>query len=77
MDSFKTLEEVGRGMYGTVYKAYDTQLRQMVAVKKIKHDSEVEGILIHLQHSPSPHFMLHDKTFHVSNWVLHVHSQTF
>ena len=41
---YRRVEPIGAGAYGTVYKALDSQTQQHVALKKIKIESEEEGI---------------------------------
>lgn len=41
---FKALEKLGRGTYGTVYKAQKANSNELVAIKKIKLDVETEGV---------------------------------
>lgn len=44
IDKYEKLEMVGAGTYGVVYKARDTDTREIFALKKIKLESEDEGI---------------------------------
>lgn len=39
MDRFKTLEKIGEGTYGIVYKAEDVTNDRVVALKKIRLES--------------------------------------
>lgn len=41
---YKALEKLGRGTYGTVYKAQKANSNDFVAIKKIKLDVESEGV---------------------------------
>ena len=41
---YTILETLGKGTYGTVYKAVKTDTMQVVAIKKIKFPNEQEGI---------------------------------
>lgn len=41
---YKALEKLGRGTYGTVYKAQKNGSKDFVAIKKIKLDVESEGV---------------------------------
>ncbi|RZF41774.1 hypothetical protein LSTR_LSTR012291 [Laodelphax striatellus] len=41
---FKTVEKVGEGTYGVVYKALNKKTGQMVALKKIRLEGEPEGV---------------------------------
>lgn len=45
-DSFKILEQIGKGTYGKVYKAVDLRKNDLVAMKFIKMQSETEGFPI-------------------------------
>ncbi|XP_072501862.1 cyclin-dependent kinase 3 isoform X1 [Notamacropus eugenii] len=44
MDVFQKVEKIGEGTYGVVYKARNRQTGQLVALKKIRLDSETEGV---------------------------------
>jgi cyclin-dependent kinase 2 len=44
MDSFERLEKIGEGTYGVVYKAKVKGSGRTVALKKIRLDSECEGV---------------------------------
>ncbi|XP_039715438.1 cyclin-dependent kinase 3 isoform X7 [Pteropus medius] len=44
MDAFQKVEKIGEGTYGVVYKAKNTETGQLVALKKIRLDSETEGV---------------------------------
>jgi len=44
MENFKKVEKIGEGTYGVVYKAMDTLTNQMVALKKIRLETETEGV---------------------------------
>lgn len=44
MDVFQKVEKIGEGTYGVVYKAKNTETGQLVALKKIRLDSETEGV---------------------------------
>lgn len=44
MDDFLKIEKIGEGTYGVVYKARNKQTGQIVAMKKIRLESEDEGI---------------------------------
>lgn len=44
IDKYKKIEIIGEGTYGTVYKAKDTDTGEIYALKKIKLESEDEGI---------------------------------
>ncbi|KAI4291437.1 hypothetical protein PAPHI01_0711 [Pancytospora philotis] len=44
ISSFQKLEKIGEGTYGVVYKAEDRQTGRLVALKKIRPESENEGI---------------------------------
>lgn len=41
---YRKILRVGEGTYGTVYKAYDNHLKQIVALKKIRLECESDGI---------------------------------
>lgn len=41
---FKALQRLGKGTYGTVYKAQKSKSSEFVAIKKIKLDVESEGV---------------------------------
>ena len=41
---YEKIERVGEGTYGVVYKAKDVQTNDIVALKKIRLDSEDEGV---------------------------------
>jgi len=43
-NGYKALEKLGRGTYGTVYKAQKNNSTDLVAIKKIKLDVESEGV---------------------------------
>ena len=44
IDRYEKLEMVGEGTYGVVYKARDTVSGEIYALKKIKLETEQEGI---------------------------------
>lgn len=44
MDDFIKIEKIGEGTYGVVYKAKNKKTNQFVAMKKIRLDSEEEGV---------------------------------
>jgi serine/threonine protein kinase len=44
VSSFQKLEKIGEGTYGIVYKAKDKNTGKLVALKKIRPESENEGI---------------------------------
>lgn len=44
MDAFQKVEKIGEGTYGVVYKARDKFSGNMVALKKIRLDTETEGV---------------------------------
>eukprot|EP00917_Polyrhabdina_sp_WS-2016_P011216 GHVP01024774.1.p1 GENE.GHVP01024774.1~~GHVP01024774.1.p1 ORF type:complete len:300 (+),score=39.69 GHVP01024774.1:987-1886(+) len=44
MDRYQRLDRIGEGTYGVVYKARDTLTGEMCALKKIRLESEEEGI---------------------------------
>lgn len=43
LDRYEKLEKIGEGTYGLVYKARDKQTQNLVALKKIRLESEDEG----------------------------------
>jgi serine/threonine protein kinase len=44
MDNYEKLAEVGHGVYGVVYKARNRTTNEIVGLKKIKLESEEEGV---------------------------------
>lgn len=44
MERFRKIEKLGEGTYGVVYKAQDRQNQDIVALKRIRLDSEEEGV---------------------------------
>jgi serine/threonine protein kinase len=40
---FQKLNRIGEGTYGIVYRAHDTKTKEVVALKKIRMESEKEG----------------------------------
>ncbi|XP_026759919.2 cyclin-dependent kinase 2 [Galleria mellonella] len=44
MDNYSTVEKIGEGTYGVVYKAKDRTTGQEIALKKIKLENEPEGV---------------------------------
>eukprot|EP01017_Pseudomicrothorax_dubius_P002192 TRINITY_DN0_c914_g1_i5.p1 TRINITY_DN0_c914_g1~~TRINITY_DN0_c914_g1_i5.p1 ORF type:complete len:307 (+),score=87.75 TRINITY_DN0_c914_g1_i5:50-970(+) len=44
IDRYEKLEKLGEGTYGVVYKARDKQTKDIYAIKKIRLESEEEGI---------------------------------
>lgn len=44
IDKYEKLELIGKGTYGVVYKARDTDSGEIFALKKIRLESEDEGI---------------------------------
>ncbi|KAG6448198.1 cyclin-dependent kinase 2 [Manduca sexta] len=44
MDNFSTVEKIGEGTYGVVYKAKDKSTGNEIALKKIKLENEPEGV---------------------------------
>lgn len=44
MENFQKIEKIGEGTYGIVYKAKDKITNQYVALKKIRLESETEGV---------------------------------
>lgn len=44
LDDFLKLEKIGEGTYGVVYKGQNVKTGQMVAMKKIRLESEDEGV---------------------------------
>eukprot|EP00461_Guttulinopsis_vulgaris_P009526 UN09596 len=43
-ERWESMTRIGHGTYGVVYKAFDTDLNRLVAVKKLKPDPSDEGI---------------------------------
>lgn len=44
MENFHKIEKIGEGTYGIVYKATDKITKQLVALKKIRLETESEGV---------------------------------
>lgn len=44
LDKYEKKEKLGEGTYGVVYKALDNDTKEFVALKKIRLESEEEGI---------------------------------
>ena len=44
LERYEKLEQIGEGTYGIVYKARDTSSGKIYALKKIRLESEEEGI---------------------------------
>ena len=44
IDKYQTMEIIGEGTYGVVFKAQDTENGEIYALKKIRLESEDEGI---------------------------------
>ena len=44
LDDFHKIEKVGEGTYGTVFKGKNLKTGEIVAMKKIKLESEDEGV---------------------------------
>ncbi|GAB5364950.1 hypothetical protein AAMO2058_001014400 [Amorphochlora amoebiformis] len=44
MNKYQTLEKIGQGTYGVVFKAKDKKTAELLALKKIRLDAEDEGI---------------------------------
>ena len=44
MENFHKIEKIGEGTYGIVYKATDKITEQVVALKKIRLETESEGV---------------------------------
>ncbi|RLN00205.1 cyclin-dependent kinase C-2 [Panicum miliaceum] len=45
VDCFEKLEQIGEGTYGQVFMAKETETKEIVALKKIRMDSEREGVI--------------------------------
>ena len=43
-DNYHKIEKIGEGTYGVVYKARDKTTNQIVALKKIRLETEDEGV---------------------------------
>jgi cyclin-dependent kinase 2 len=44
LENFTRVEKIGEGTYGVVYKAKDNSSGEMVALKRIRLDSEADGV---------------------------------
>ena len=44
MENFEKIEKIGEGTYGVVFKAKDKLTEQYVALKKIRLETETEGV---------------------------------
>uniref|UniRef100_A0A1B0GMA0 Protein kinase domain-containing protein n=2 Tax=Phlebotomus papatasi TaxID=29031 RepID=A0A1B0GMA0_PHLPP len=44
VEKFRKIEKIGEGTYGVVYKANDKKTGKCVALKKIRLESETEGV---------------------------------
>ena len=44
IDEYERLEKIGEGTYGVVYKARSIRTNQIVALKRIRLDSDCEGV---------------------------------
>ncbi|XP_018416283.1 PREDICTED: cyclin-dependent kinase 2 isoform X4 [Nanorana parkeri] len=44
MENFQKVEKIGEGTYGVVYKARNRETGEVVALKKIRLDTETEGV---------------------------------
>lgn len=44
MENFQKIEKIGEGTYGVVYKARNKTTGEIVAMKKIRLETEDEGI---------------------------------
>lgn len=44
VDVFETVEQVGEGTYGQVFKAKDRATGEFVALKRVRMDNEKEGV---------------------------------
>lgn len=44
LDLFQRIEKIGEGTYGVVYKAKDRQTGKVIALKKIRLDTDSEGV---------------------------------
>ena len=49
IEDFEKMEQLGKGSFGTVYKAKHKERSKIVALKEIKLNSEEEGITLLLQ----------------------------
>jgi serine/threonine protein kinase len=44
MEKYVKIEKIGEGSYGVVYKGHDTTTNEFVALKKIRLETEDEGV---------------------------------
>lgn len=44
LENFEIIEQIGEGIYGSVFKARDKKTQQYVALKKVKIESDEEGV---------------------------------
>lgn len=44
MDRYETLQKIGEGTYGVVFKARDRETNEMIALKRIRLEQEDEGV---------------------------------
>ena len=44
LEKFEIIEQIGQGVYGTVFKVMEKSTQKIFALKKIKIDNENEGI---------------------------------
>ena len=44
MENFQKVEKIGEGTYGVVYKAKNKLTGEVVALKRIRLDTETEGV---------------------------------